>query len=174
MQEGALAIPSTGWKRSSRCRAWMLLESAARHGQSRARIPTRLKGEGHPQLPPLLHGANPDIGKGRVEDVRPVTGAPHEASMQRTDPPRGASDVLTEAGPPRDPSRQHADRGVKNLSVAGHAVGVFSRDSGEVTIELDGRHSVTAPRLVHLSGHHSLGTAVMPAGARFGWGYEHA
>jgi hypothetical protein len=51
---------------------------------------------------------------------------------------------------------------------------MHSRDPGEVTIELDGRHSVTTSRLVHLSGHHSLGTAVMPAGAGLGCGYEHA
>jgi hypothetical protein len=43
-----------------------------------------------------------------------------------------------------------------------------------MTIELDGRHSVTTPRLVHLSGHHSLCASVMPAGAGLGWGYEHA
>jgi hypothetical protein len=49
-----------------------------------------------------------------------------------------------------------------------------SRNSGEVTIKLDGSHSVTTPRLVHLSSHHSLCTAVMPAGAGLGWDYKHA
>jgi hypothetical protein len=87
----------------------------------------------------LLHTTHPDVGEGGVEDVRPVACASHEASMQRSDTPRGASNVLAEADPSRDPSRQRADGGVEDLPLADHAAGMDSRDFGEVTIELDGR-----------------------------------
>jgi hypothetical protein len=148
--------------------------SAGRHVQCRSWVPTRLEGHRHPQGPVLPHGSHPDIGEGRVEDVRPVARAVHHAAVDRAHSPGGATNVLSQADPSRNPSGERARRGMEEGSFFEHRVGVDARDLGQVTIELDRGQPTPVSSTVHLSSHVALRAAVTPAATGMRGGDGHA